>query len=373
MATGSILDYEEAQHRLQQLEQDQAALLELVSKLRKFCDETEARMQALADREQRMDAHLAEAKEQADSYRAALVELRDAKEQLQQDFEETRVAVTESTQQLHDWVERDQSAWRDQLQQEFKAFAEQHHADLETVAKAYDHQRVVFENQKASTQALESSLENLSKSTQGELKSARAETTREIAALTDDISDKLNAMRKGAEALVQARYTSLGKDLGDRAQAASEAIDKLESDVANAKTRFRDHILVLWAALAVAAVLLVAFSIVIVNRLPMDEPSPSESDSGDIGVSQNERASALWGNSSASENAGSGDGTTTPRQRLWTHKDGRTVEAALEGMDDEHALLRKADGSFYSFPLELLSEADNEYVRSVLSRRGDPD
>lgn len=367
MATRSILDYEEAQRRLQQLAQDQTTLVQLVSKLRNFCDETEARMQAIADREQRMDAHLAETKEQADSYRTALHELRQAKEQLHQGFEETRVAVTESTQQLHDWVESDQSAWRDQLQQEFKTFAEQHHADLETVARAYDRHRVVFDNLKISTEALESSLEDLSKSTKEQIQTVRAEATRKIAAMADEASDKLDAVRKGAELLVQERYASLGKSLGDRTQAASEAIDALESDVANSKTRFRSQVFLLWVAVAVLLLAFV-FKFAVVDNLPREKPGSTQPRPANDRASQNEPLPAPPWSSGASENADTGGEAAARKLREWTNRHGRTIEATFNGFDQEHGQVRlgKSDGNEYSVPLEELSDSDQEYILKFL-------
>ncbi len=52
-------------------------------------------------------------------------------------------------------------------------------------------------------------------------------------------------------------------------------------------------------------------------------------------------------------------------KRTWTSNDGRTIEASFEGADDAGVRLRLANGTVATVPLERLSSADADYVKSL--------
>lgn len=55
------------------------------------------------------------------------------------------------------------------------------------------------------------------------------------------------------------------------------------------------------------------------------------------------------------------------KNRTWTDVSGRTVEAAFDGVDGTQVRLRLADGSVASVPMEKLSAADVEFIKSAMA------
>ena len=49
--------------------------------------------------------------------------------------------------------------------------------------------------------------------------------------------------------------------------------------------------------------------------------------------------------------------------RTWTDTQGRTIEARLVRVEGENVTIRRADGQVFTIPVEILSEADREFLR----------
>jgi hypothetical protein len=55
-----------------------------------------------------------------------------------------------------------------------------------------------------------------------------------------------------------------------------------------------------------------------------------------------------------------------PQPRIWRDDQGREVEATFEGLADGKVRIRKiSNRKIYRFPLEKLSEADQQYVKQL--------
>lgn len=59
-----------------------------------------------------------------------------------------------------------------------------------------------------------------------------------------------------------------------------------------------------------------------------------------------------------------GAAQTAPSMRTWTDIQGRTMQAALTGLETDHALFLMADGKTVKFPLSKLSPTDQAFVKS---------
>ena len=54
-----------------------------------------------------------------------------------------------------------------------------------------------------------------------------------------------------------------------------------------------------------------------------------------------------------------------PQIRTWTNRQGITIEAKFVGLDGDNVVLKKDDGKMYPVPIANLSDADQQYVRSL--------
>ena len=393
MSTKSILDYEVARERLQQLEQDQVALAQLVTKLRKFSDDADAKTKAIDARAARSDELVRQGESSCSELQVVISDLRnqgdrllnqlnlDVQKQLstlndtrqllesgcKQFEQEVRGAMQESAEAL----EKRENEWRGKQDSHFRTFSEEHLSELTHVTKAYDRQKVVFDNVKVSVESLATSLEEHIRSTESVINDQRSHALAQF----EEVTAKLGSVNDEIRAAIGEQLAPLAERSEVSAQAFHTELCNAQNTIVALSRRMRRQSLITIAAFFVAIALAV-YSLVSRSqhsatitqttkvpdttntRLPMDigeshEPIDPKIPASDV-ASQGSTPSSSKDN----------DVSSGP-PRIWTDATGRTVEAFFVAFDGASVQLRKSNGKVYSVPIKQLSKEDQEFVEKA--------
>jgi chromosome segregation ATPase len=353
MAQKSILDFEEARQRLQRMEQEQAALLELISKLKTLVQKAEGRTKDVGERLAAADERLAEAKATAKSLKAAMEELRQqsaktlaevesfrkkagddlkaaagevrqqsnkaiaemeaCRRKANQDATAILAMASERIAELETTLNEKQTRWCEQQQAAFTDFHKRHLEALDELTKAYDRQKIVYDSIKAGAETVQAGLDKMSSELRGE-----------VGRLRTEVNQKVESVAGSLESRMQAWMTGVHEEVNSKVRGLEQRNDRLQVEL-NRKSRR------IWLGFVALCVLLVI--------------------------------TAVFAGYSAiriSSNASS-----TPA-RLWMDQTGKyTVEATFEGCTDGTVQLRKSNGTVVNVPLKRLSEEDQEQVKRL--------
>lgn len=245
MSEKSILDYDEARRRLQQLERDQDVLSQLVQRLKQFSEDAEAKMVSIDDRQQRTETLLSNAEARAAEVKSLLASLQtqgnatlekmandaetglsllgESKAKIETACDETRQQLTEQVVEIQNALEEQQRDWCVKQESEFRDFSDQHHADMETVGKAYDRQRVVFENVKVSVESLAETIEIRARENREKIASLRNELMERAESLDRALDETLDSVRTE----INGQSMSLTENLDNRTQSLQQQLDRM--------------------------------------------------------------------------------------------------------------------------------------------------
>lgn len=366
MSTKSILDYEEAKQRLQQLRNDQVVLGELVAKLRRFCDDIESKVKSFDEHDQRARTIREEAQNKASEIQelledlqgrgnetlkqleegmsASLVLLDEVKGRVEKDCESTIKHVTAAYEASEQSAREQQQSWVRQQDARFEEFAKQHHEEMEKVANAYERLKVVFDNVKIGAESLEKTVEEQGRSTKQAIDDMREDIHRQLAEGRNETAAKVEATREEIANLFEARSAAITEHIEGSLRSTQQELDRAQSELDIFRKKVRRQTMLLVIAI-VAALGLSAFPLIHAftrtNHTTSHQPtSPPPIDGARI-VSE---------------------------PRIWTDSTGRTTEAFFVGFDGENVQLKKADGKVYTISINQLNEKDQEFVRQHAPR-----
>lgn len=278
MTEKSILEYEEAKRRLQQLERDQAVLSQLVVKLKQFSEDAEAKMAAIDERQQRFESLLLEAEGKVSEIRGVLTTLQsqgnttlekmandaeaglslleESKAKIETECDRTRQQLSDTATELRHALEKQQQDWCANQDSEFRKFADQHLGDMETVAKAYDRQKAVFENVKVSAESLAQTVEIRTRENSEAIDGLRDELMKRADSSDRALDKKLDSARQE----FNEQNVSLTENLESRAQSLQQQLDRLKDAHSRLKGSARTWLFVI-GFVAAAAVGLAVFGL----------------------------------------------------------------------------------------------------------------
>ncbi|MEW6199425.1 MAG: hypothetical protein AB1601_12280 [Planctomycetota bacterium] len=274
MTSKSILDLDEARRRLQLMESDQKELAALITKLRGIRDSLTTLTSSVEQRLKDAEGGLAKTQQLADGFEKTLKEFRQESESTLADFFTTGTRIESKLTKLIDETKvalgkmqvkttKDNEAWRLGQEKALEAFRDQHHADLEKVATAYERTKITFDNLKPAVDGLEAEVSRVSEEARARAETTRSDLLGRLSAFEQRVA-KMKETVQAAQAQVSYRLTEFGSNLekqiaevtksmhtaiDDSSKASQQQLEQQKAEITRLRKRIGRVRLLVWLLL----------------------------------------------------------------------------------------------------------------------------